>query len=272
MKKLIFIVLTLITISSYATNSNIIKDNGKFKKILIVVAMQNTADPIINHFHLTQDHVLPANLPMLSYKGKYKNLDLYLIENGIDPVTKVPNVGTQASVLTTYLGIEHYHPDIIITAGTGGGYVRNGTKIGDIYLSKKIYYYDRRIPIKKYLSYSEGGYELFDTNQIAKTLHLKTGNICSGDSFIDEKDKTDNKIISQLNCQVVDMISAGVAWVGEITNTPTFAIKGITDRIDSPVNESTQFKKNVQLVVEKLPTVLQATLDQLIKTEGSWKA
>jgi nucleoside phosphorylase len=130
--------------------------NG-INKILLVVAMNKEASPIIKKLNLKKEADVFPGLPMQAYVGKYANKDIFLITNGKDPMYKVDNVGTQPAVLATYLGIEHFHPDLIINVGTAGGIAKNGAKLNDIYVSEKIYFYDRRIP-DSYFQYGLGGY------------------------------------------------------------------------------------------------------------------
>lgn len=61
-----------------------------------------------------------------------------------------------------------------------------------------------------------------------------------------------------------DMDEAAVAWVSSLTNTPMFAIKGITDIVGNKSAEE-QFNKRVLSVSEQLSKNLQEFLDNLAK-------
>jgi len=252
--------LLLLSPVNYANKNN---TNIKFKqiqKILIVVALDKEAIPIIAklNLHKSQHHF--DNMPMQGYVGKYANFDIFLIMNGLDPLYNVQNIGTQPATLSTYLGVSYFHPDLIISIGTAGGIKENGAHIEDIYISQKIYFIDRRMPNSGYSQYGLGGYRSFDTTSIVNEVNLKKGIICSGDSF--DKNDTDYRIILAKKCAAKDMEAAAVAWVSMLTKTPMFAIKGITDIVGNK-NTKEQFDNRVLSVSERLSKSLQAFLDKL---------
>ncbi len=230
------------------------------KKVLLVVTMETEAAPIIKILNLTKSAHSFSNLPMQGYTGKYNGLDVFLILNGQDPMYKVQNVGTQPATLATYLGITHFHPDLVINIGTAGGIAENGAKIGDSYVSQKIYFYDRRIPISGYAEYGMGGYDSANFEQIADKLSLKPGLICSGDSF--DENQTDKDIILKYGCSAREMEAAGVAWVSMLTQTPMLAIKGITDMVDSKTDYE-DFEKNFAEITKQLSEKIRDFLNLL---------
>ena len=237
------------------------------KKILIVVAMEKEAKPIIASLKLKKLPHSFSNLPMQGYVGNYAKLAILLIINGQDPVTKVENVGTQAATLSAYLGINYLHPDLVINIGTAGGVEANGTKEKEFFISKTIYFYDRRIPFPKYEEYGLGDYSSptlrFIWGQTLNKgsdpkLNLKPGIVCSGDSFDD--DQTDYAMFLKLHCNAIDMEAAGVAWVSMLTKTPMIAIKGITNYVRGN-NIHEQYQKNLPYVTETLAEKLKELLD-----------
>lgn len=234
-------------------------DQLPIKKVLLVVAMQKEATPMIQDLDLHPlDHSF-SNLPMHGYMGKYHNLDILLMVNGTDPINKVENVATQAATLTTYLGIEYFHPDLVISIGTAGGVEKNGAKLKEIYTSQKIYFIDRRMSFKGYREYGLGGYTSasFDQNR-----ELKPGIICSGDSFDDNA--TDYNMFLKQHCAAIDMEAAGVAWVSMLTKTPMLAIKGVTNFVKGK-NIHNQYEKNFPIVVSDLANKLKEFLASIGK-------
>lgn len=227
------------------------------KKVMIMVAMESEANPIIATLNLQKLDKSFSNLPMHGYEGKYSNLDILLVTNGTDPVNKVQNVCTQAATLSTFLGIQYFHPDLIISIGTAGGVEQNGAQERDIYVSKKISFYDRRIPIEGYRQYGIGDYVSASFPSIYKKIGLKPGNICSGDSF--DTDEKDYNIFIKQDCVAVDMEAAGVAWVSMLTKTPMLAIKGVTNFVKGEdIHE--HYEKNLPIVTAELSKQLQALL------------
>lgn len=61
--------------------------------------------------------------------------------------TGVDNVGTVPAALTAYLAIQAFKPDIVISAGTAGGFRSRGAAIADVFVSTGMVNHDRRIPI-----------------------------------------------------------------------------------------------------------------------------
>jgi len=258
---LLFFLLLFPTLN-FANNNSINTTMTKFQKIVIVVAMDKEAQPIIAKLRLHKSRHHFDDMPMQGYEGRYADFDIFLILNGTDPLYHVQNIGTQPATLSTYLGISYFHPDLIISIGTAGGLTENGAQIGDIYLSQKIYFIDRRMPNSGYSQYGLGGYISFDAGSIKKDSILKKGVICSGNSF--DKNDTDYTIMLKNSCAARDMEAAAVAWVSSLTNTPMLAIKGITDIVGNKSAEE-QFNKRVLSVSEQLSKNLQEFLDNLAK-------
>lgn len=259
--KINFIVLSLIIfLVSIVVNAKppISYKNNSLTKILLVVALEAEPMPLIKAFHLHENKKRFSMLPMRSYIGKDGNLEIFLILNGKDLIYKTQHVGTQAAVLSTYLGIERYHPDLIINIGTAGGNQKLGARVGDIYISKIIYFYDRRMQGSHY-KYGSGNYASVDLHSFFFHCanNVKYGVVCSGDSY--DVNQTDAHIIDKFHCDAIDMEAAGVAWVSVLTRTPMIAIKGITDYYGSLSNHQ-DHRKNTKFVSEQLALKLKELL------------
>ncbi len=57
------------------------------------------------------------------------------------------NVGTVPAALTTYLAIQAFRPDVVISTGTAGGFRSRGAQIADVFVSTAMVNHDRRIPL-----------------------------------------------------------------------------------------------------------------------------
>lgn len=232
------------------------------KNVLIVVAMKEEAAPIIKILHLSRVSAPDSHLPMKTYVGHHADINIVLILNGTDPMYGVENVGSQPAVLATYLGIKYFHPDLVISVGTAGGRPVNGMKIGNIYFSDKIYFYSRRLNLPNYKLYGAGGYRSIDTKSLVKKLNIQNATVCSGDSF--DENATDQEVMRNQGCMVIDMEAAGVSWVSMLTKTPMFAIKGITNYIEK-TNTHNEFEKNIFVVTQKLALTVRDVLAYLSK-------
>jgi 5'-methylthioadenosine nucleosidase len=78
-----------------------------------------------------------------------------------------------AAALNTYIAVQRLHPDIIINAGTVGGFRRKSAEIGDVFISTQIKHHDRRIPIPGFVEYGKGHYHAIPTPNLinVKILH-----------------------------------------------------------------------------------------------------
>src|SRR5579883_341732 len=247
-KILILLLLIILPCMGFAAHPN-----KKMKRILLVVAMDKEAEPIIKKLKLKPMHLVDFYpLPMKAFTGIFANKQIFLIENGRDPVYKVSNIGTEAATLTTYIGIEKFHPDLVISIGTAGGVLPRQVKPGDIYLSKKIYFYNRRIVGKGY-HYGIGDY----LSYTPKNATLKRGIICTGDDF--DQSASDYAMFLKLHCDVIEMEAASVAWVSQLNHIPMIAMKGVTNDVEIK-NANAIFHKNFDWVMNKVTTELQLFL------------
>lgn len=58
----------------------------------------------------------------MTFSGKLGQLSVYLVWNGKCAINGVDNVGTVPASLSTYLAIQAINPDLVISAGTAGGF------------------------------------------------------------------------------------------------------------------------------------------------------
>lgn len=228
--------------------------------VLLVIAMQSEADSIIQALNLRE--VAPfKGLPMRGYAGKYATLNIGMVVNGKDARYGVENIARQPAILSTYLGIQRFNPDLIISIGTAGGIQANKSKLREIFISKRINFFDRRIDEPSYREYGLGNYTSPALSpKILTKAQLKEGIVCSGDSF--DINDTDYKLMLKLGCNAIDMEAAGVAWVSQLSNIPIIAIKGITN-FSQDRNGFAEFKQNINSVVSALTSTLQNLLAQL---------
>lgn len=233
------------------------------KKVMLVVAMASEAQPLITAFKLHEVKNAFPGLPMQAYRGDYRQLNVFLVLNGVDPTYQVSNIGTQAATLSTYAGIQYDHPDLIISLGTAGGIKQNGAKLQDIYISQTINFFDRRIAVQPFTAYGVGAYPSVMLSPVDKQIGLKPGVICSGDSF--DNNRTDYDMMLKMHCTAIDMEAAGVAWVASLGHTPMFAMKGITN-FSSVKDSGKQFSENLPVVTAKLTTALRDFFDVLSLT------
>ncbi len=226
------------------------------KSVLIMIAMRAEAREFIEALGLKQEgNVFDDKLPMMAYSGKVDNLSVVVVLNGIDKRFDVDNVATQPAVLATYVGIQKFNPDLIINAGTAGGFKKADHEIGDAVVScDTLKFHDRRIPLKGFEAYGIGSYPCIDIPELVKELSLKQGIISTGNSL--DCTKTDLEMIEKNGAEIKEMEAAGIAWVAWMLEKPFMAVKTISDFIDSHEPSEAQFTKNLAKATQNLSDTL----------------
>lgn len=230
-------------------------------RVLIVMAMAAEADPIISALGLTEVE-LDSELPARLFQGPAAHLDLAVAVNGVDTRHGVDSIGTVPAALTTYLAASIVEPQLIMSAGTAGGWHRHGTVVGDVFLSDASFVnHDRRIPLGAFDEYGIGRHPGVDTTQLADRLGFKVGTVTTSNSL--DESITDATAIRQLGGRVKEMEAAAVAYVAEQLRIPVMAVKTITDLVDEPAATAEQFTANLTAPTDRLREAVVAVLLEL---------
>ncbi|KAG6486961.1 hypothetical protein ZIOFF_055542 [Zingiber officinale] len=260
--------------------------------ILIVIAMQTEALPLVAKFELSEDldrSAFPKGVPWVRYHGTYKGLDINLVWPGKDTILgetqepsncfcqvngsnlafeaqSVDSVGTVSASLLTYASIQALKPDLIINAGTAGGFQARGACIKDVYLVSDVAFHDRRIPIPVSIHatvvfdlYGIGTKRAFSTPYLVKELGLKVGKLSTGDS-LDMCPQDESSIIAN-DATVKDMEGAAVAYVAGLFSIPAIFLKAVTDIVDGPKPTAEEFMENLIAVSAALHQAVTEVVD-----------
>ncbi len=234
------------------------------KRLCFIIAMQAEAQQLIDRLNLTEDIKFATALPMRAWSGRVNNANILIAVNGKDAKTGLDLIGTQAATLTTHLAIEYFKPEMVISAGTAGGFARKGAAIGDVYLSyPSVVFHDHRIDIPGWDNMGKGFFPAWDTRIMANKLKLKTGIVTTGNSL--DMPPLDEEHIEKMGGEVKEMEAAAVAWVSSLHKTPMFCIKAITDFVDSEHPTHKQFKQNLGLAITRLTESASGVIDYLSK-------
>jgi 5'-methylthioadenosine nucleosidase len=87
--------------------------------------MQAEAMPLVQTLQLTEEDepsVFPKAVPWKKYSGTHEGLSVHIVVPGKDFNLGVDSVGTVPVSMLTYASIVSLHPDLIINAGTAGGF------------------------------------------------------------------------------------------------------------------------------------------------------
>ena len=161
--------------------------NKPIERVVILMAMEEEAHPFIlkHNLKLIQNPPWNSQLPFVAYKGMVGRMEVILVWAGHDKRYKVINVATTASTVSCYVSIEAFKPDIVISAGTAGGFKSAGGEIADVYLSSKCVFHSRRIPNSDigYCEYGFGHFRSPPLELLAKQAKCKIGVISTSDSL-----------------------------------------------------------------------------------------
>lgn len=224
--------------------------------------MEAEAAPMVKALNLQKDNPprIPPPAPCISYSGTDWGMNIHLVVFGKCKVTDVDNVGTVPAALTTYLALQEFAPvDLVISAGTAGGFKSRGASIADVFLSTAMVNHDRRIPIPKFDEYGLGRYDALPTPQLQQALGLKAGVVTSGNSLTFTTE--DMEVMELHGACVKEMEAAAVAWAASLHGVPPLCIKAITDIVDGDRLAEEEFLENLgkaaHALQEKVPLVLE---------------
>lgn len=231
---------------------------------MINIAMEAEAKPFIEHMGLSLNpDFFPPQVPFLAYEGMHgEETKLTVITNGKDNVynTQADNIGTVSASMATFLALQKDPADILINAGTCGGFQRKGAGIGDVFLTTAVAFHDRRIPLPEYDRYGVGKIEtMFDPSRMANHHNFKTG-VCTTGNSLDKTPECEERML-QNDATVKDMEAASIAWSAKLHDTPFLGVKVVTDIVDGDVPTHEEFLDNLHTASRKMQEALPLVLD-----------
>lgn len=235
-------------------------DNQVIRHVLLLMAMRDEAQPIIAELGLEPiADALDAALPMRCFSGQLGELKVSLAIAGIDPRHAVDNIGSEAAGILALEALRFFAPDLLISAGTAGGFSALGAEIGTVYLSERHFvFHDRHVPLDGFRQSAVGEYPALDVSAVANALGLPTGVISTGSSL--EKSDRDLHVIHQYRAVAKEMEAAAIAWVAMLYDVPVMAVKSITNLVDEDNRSEAEFLKHFSTASTALTTQLLAVL------------
>lgn len=225
-----------------------------FGRIAVVMAMHDEAMPVIAALgaepvaHHGQ-HLHDWYVARLSTTRD--GAEVLIAVNAVDPTLGVAGVGPEPATITTLHVLEHWRPDIVVSAGTAGGWAIKGGAIGTAYLASPVVVrHDRRIDIPGYTEYAIGSYPCHPLDGLAAALGLADGIVTSGGSLDENAD--DRRMIDASGAVAKDMEATSVAQVCHLHGVPFTALKVLTDLHDDPASNAEQFQTNLATAAEAL--------------------
>lgn len=218
-------------------------------------------------------------------------ISVHVVCSGKCKVHGVDNIGTVPAALMTYLALselsnEKDKPgttgargdsapspsssspsssapvDLVISAGTAGGFRSRGAQIGDVYCATAFANHDRRIPLPKFDEYGVWRTDAHPAPRMVKELSLKTGAVSTGNSL--DWHELDMRAMSASEASVKEMEASGVAWACSLHGVPLLALKAVTDIVDGGKAAEEEFLANLEKASEALHFALRGALEFLV--------
>lgn len=241
--------------------------DAPIRHAVLLYAMQDEALPLIRRLELADKQFLAPPMPMRWYDGKVGSLRIDVVVLGADRRFGIDCIGTQPAAVAAQLILDRLRPDLLINAGTAGGFIKRGGRIGKVYLTGGPFcFHDRRIALPPFEPYADGGWQLCDVSTWADALGLEQGSVSTGNSL--DMNADDAQRIERVAAIAKDMESAAIAWVADQHQTPMCAVKAITDLVDGEHPTHEEFERHLHTASEALSEALQRLL-QLIAQQPS---
>jgi 5'-methylthioadenosine nucleosidase len=173
--------------------------------------------------------------------------------------TGVDNVGTVPAALTAYLALQALKPDLLLSAGTAGGFAARGAAIGDVFLATAAVNHDRRIPLPGFDAYGEGRFAALPAPALAAALGLKSGVVSSGNSL--DFTAEDLAAMARHGAVIKEMEAAAVAWAASLFGVPLLCVKAVTDIVDGARPAAEEFVENLGRAAAALERVVPQVLE-----------
>ncbi|MFC4702038.1 5'-methylthioadenosine/adenosylhomocysteine nucleosidase [Glaciecola siphonariae] len=197
-------------------------------KIAIIGAMEEEVQLIKDKL---QDGKTISVSHLETHVGHIRNHEIFLVQSGI---------GKVASALAASLLIHQFNPDLVINTGSAGGFDPD-LNIGDIVIADSLMYHDvdvshfgyapGQVPAmpKQYVADAYASGVAMEAAKTLSNIKVKTGLICSGDSFIGS-DEAAAKIREAFPAmKAVEMEGASIAQTCHMMDTSCVVVRSLSD-------------------------------------------
>lgn len=179
---------------------------------------------------------------------------------GTDPEHGVDRIGTIPATLAAHLLIRRFEPDLLVNAGTCGGFKARGARVGSTYLGSKAFlFHDHRVPLPGFDAFGVGRIEACYPEELLGVLDAEPGVVSTGDSFTPCAEELE--FFETEGVHAKEMEAAGIARLARDHGLPFLAVKAVTDLVDHPEPEQEAFLRNLERVSSELCDRLVTFMD-----------
>lgn len=231
--------------------------------IVLLYAMQAEAEPFLQAVDAHEVDCPGASwLPFRLFQFCLHEQRVHAMVSGADARFQVDNIGLEPATLMAYTAIHHLAPDLLISAGTAGGFDALGATIGTVYLADHFLFHDRHVPLEGFEQSALSLVSTFDAKTLAEQLQLPRVTASSGSSL--KRSADDIAVMKLHHVGAKEMEAAAIAWVAQLSNTPLLAIKSITNVLEHEESSEAQFTRHFALAVQALTHQTKRVLSALL--------
>ena len=227
------------------------------ERVTVLYALESEATPLVERLGLQEQPAVDPQLRPRHFAGTVGTLHVDLLTLGRDPRSGTERVGTDAATMGAYVGIRKLSPDLLLNAGTCGGFEAEGAAVGTIYVSRgDLLFHDRRIPIAAFRQQAEGRWPGTPAPRLAQAIGAREGVVSSGNSL--DCLPGELEFMRRERVCAKDMEATAIAQVCVQCGVPFVAVKAVTDLVDHPEPVQDAFLRNLRMVSALLAERMEA--------------
>jgi nucleoside phosphorylase len=212
-------------------------------RILLFVAMESEAAPIAEALGLARVDGVRA--------GRVGGAEVTLLTPGVDLATSADHIGpvhaaaALAGTLAAPAGAHAF--ELVVNAGTAGGFESQGQGIADLVVARDTMFHDARVAIRGFDAVARAHTRLSPDDamlaRLAQALDARAGLVSTGSSLDATADELAH--FAATRALAKDMELAALAVVCRVHGVPLAAIKGVTDLVDHHEPTQDAFLRNL---------------------------
>lgn len=234
-------------------------------RVCLIFAMRAEAQLLIEYYGLKEQEGFFSPLPCQLYSspkgGGQEGAALFVVINGSDRGRDL--IGCEAAAVTTQVAIQRLEPDLVISAGTCGGWQRYGARVGETYVADGVMFHDRRVPgDNEWDTQGLGNYKVWEGSfELAQRLGLPMGKVTTGSSF--DLSPEEDRLIDENGGRLKEMEGAAVAFVCSLYKVPVMLVKAVTNLRDAEEDDIDSFQENLKRASRSLRETLVDVINTL---------
>ena len=237
------------------------------RRALVFVAMEAEAEPIARALGLAPDRLPIGSAGVRSGRigSNGAGLEVSLLSPGICAQTGVDRIGPVHAAATLARALERIPCDIVVNAGTAGGFESQGQRIADVVLARDTLFHDARVALEGYDAVARAHTRLSADDamlaRMAAALGARAGLVSTGASLDATADEL--ALFARHGAIAKEMELAALAVVCREHGRPLVALKGITDLVDhhEPTHEA--FLRNLARTSARVADAIGPLLEEL---------